>query len=482
MLDLLAVVARRWRAVVAMVIIGITAASAVTYVVTPTYRASTQLFVALDSADNAIELNSAASFSSQRVKSYPGLVDSPLVLDPVIEELGLETSPSELARSVQAEVLPNTVLIQVFADDTSPVRAAEVANAVAVNLAAVVEELDRTRDDRTSPVRVSVTRQATPPRSPRTPIPALNLALGLLIGLGLGLLWAAVREALDTSVKNEADALDASGLPTLAQVPTNSRVSQGPIIEHSQPSENPVWAESYRKLRTNLSYVDPDNPPEVIMVASALPGDGKTLTAANLAASLAQSGRRTVLVEADLRRPSLAGLLGVDNEIGVTTVVTGRTTLDDALQRSDVFEVLVSGPIPPNPSELLGSQAFAAMMRTLRDRYDAVIIDTPPLVAVTDAAVVSSITDTVVVVVRAKRTKRADLRKALYSLRAVEANVAGIVLNQVKLNAMSYYQYDYQPATPERSDGRRGRRPTTQAVGEPSGEGADVAAKSDRDH
>lgn len=442
MLDLLAIVVRRWRLVAGMILIGVVASAALTYEMTPSYRASAQLFVALDAADNAIELNSAASFSSQRVKSYPSLVDSPLVLGPVIEQLGLDTNPQDLAEEVRGEVSPNTVLIEVYADNTSPQLAADIANAVAVNLSTVVEELDRTREDRASPVRVSVTRQAVAPTDPRTPIPAVNIALGLFAGLIAGLGLAGLREALDTTIKLETDVREVTGLPTLAMIPTNPDAGANPVIGAS--ANGSVWGESFRKLRTNLSYVDPDNPADVIAVASALPSDGKSLTAINLAASLTQNGRRAVLVEADLRRPSLARTLALDGETGLTTVITGKTSLTESIQTSEHFDVLVSGPTPPNPSELLGTQAFRNLILELRGLYDTVVIDTPPLVAVTDAAVVSTVSDAVIIVVRAKRTKRQELRTALFGLRAVDANIVGVVINQVGLGSLSYYDYGHR--------------------------------------
>lgn len=443
MIEFLAILARRWRIVIGLAIVGVAAAAGITHQMTPTYRASAQLFVALESADTALELSSAANFSSQRVKSYPTLVDSPLVLEPTIAELGLNTTPDLLAERVSAEVPPNTVLIQVYVDDASPQMAADIANTVSANLAKVVENLDRTRDDRPSPVRLSITRQATPPTLPRSPIPLLNLALGLLGGLVLGLSAAALREALDTTIKDELDVQDTIGLPTLAAVPTNSDVATAPLL--GQAHTNPMWAESYRKLRTNLSYLDPDNPPRVMLVASALPGDGKTLTAANLAASLAQSGKRSVLVEADLRRPSIGRLLGLVPDVGVTTAVAGKAGLEVVTQSAGDFDVITSGPIPPNPSEMLGSHAFQDIIAKLRESYDNVIIDSPPLIAVTDAAVVAAVADAVILVCRSKRTKRPELRRALLGLRAVDANVVGVVLNQVPSSSGSHYQYDYRP-------------------------------------
>lgn len=440
MLSLLTSLARRWRLFLLCLLIGIGSAAAITLSLTPTYRATTQLFVALSSGETALDLNQGATFSSQRVKSYPALVDSPLVLEPVISQLELDETPVSLARRVSAQVPVNTVLLEVTVDDVDSIRAAEIANAVAGELARVVQDLDRTSPTRESPVRVSSVRPATPPVTPRTPVPALNLSIGVLLGLLLGAGAVSLRETLDTTLRSESDVEEVTQRPALGAVPVNPSIATTPILSKGQADV--VWAESYRKLRTNLSYLDPDNPPRSLMVTSALAGDGKTVTAANLAASLGQSGRRTVIVEADLRRPALGRLLGLVTDVGLTTAVAGRVPLLDLVQSCGDFDVVTAGPIPPNPSELLGSQAFRRCIEELLEHYDNVVIDTPPLIAVTDAAVVAATADTAIVVVKARRTSKQQLRRALLSLQAVDANVAGVVLNQVASVGGSYYRYD----------------------------------------
>lgn len=445
MVEFLTILRRRWRILVACLLIGVAAAGALTTQMTPSYRATAQLFVAFANTsadDTAVSLSQGNLFAANRVKSYPDLVSSPLVLDPVIAELGLDRTPQDLAGSVSAQVPPNTVLIEVYADDKSPVMAADIANEVSANLISVVEDLDRIRASDISPVRVSLTRAAVPPTSPRTPVPALNLLAGLALGLALGLGLALLRESLDTTIKDDGDVTTATGLTVLASVPVNPDINDTPVIQ--QGAASPVWSESYRKLRTNISYLAPDNPPRSLMVTSAHQGDGKTLTAANLAASLAQSGRRTVLVEADLRRPSVGRLLGLVPDVGVTSVVSGKADVKEVLQHAHGFDVLTSGPIPPNPSELLESQSFRGLVEDLLATYDTVILDTPPLIAVTDAAVVGAVADASIVVCRSKKTKAPELRRALLSLRAVDANIAGVVLNRVRMDSSAYYQYSYK--------------------------------------
>lgn len=454
MSEFLPALRRRWRVVVALVLIGLASAGFVTQQLTPKYEASAQLFVALGSADDAAELASGVSFTSERVQSYADLVKSPLVLQPVIDELGLTTTSGVLAASVDGSVPKDTVLIEIAVEDTSPTRAADVANAVATNLATVVEDLDRTREDREAPIRLSVTRAAVAPDGPSSPVPVLNLAVGLLLGALVGIGVAYAIDSLDTSVRSEADVIKATGLPMLAVVPTNSGVATRPLI--SVEGSDPIWSEAYRRLRTNLSFVEPDSPPRVIAVTSAVSGDGKSLTAANLAVSLTQSGLRCLLIDADLRRPSLAKLLGLDASVGVTSVIAGHALLADVIQTRDGLGFLASGPLPPNPSEILGSEAFAHLIRAALQVYDRVIVDTPPLVAVTDAAVVATVMDAVVLVARSKGTNRTDLRKALLSLRAVDAKVVGAVLNQVSPKDMGSYYYGPDVTSPRDLLARRG--------------------------
>ena len=223
---------------------------------------------------------------------------------------------------------------------------------------------------------------------------------------------------------------------------SNSDSATAPTINHGQG--NTVWAESYRMLRTNISYLDPDNPPKSIIVTSALSGDGKSLTSINLAASMGQNNRRAILIEADLRRPSISSTLGLTPDVGVTNVVAGKALISDVLQHATGFDVITSGPIPPNPSELLGSHAFGRMIEELGRTYDSIIIDSPPLLAVTDAAVASLHADGVVVVCSARRTKRQELKRAIESLLAVEAKVLGVVVNRIKGQQGGYYEYSYR--------------------------------------
>jgi polysaccharide biosynthesis transport protein len=214
-------------------------------------------------------------------------------------------------------------------------------------------------------------------------------------------------------------------------------------------------AEAFRTLRTNLQFVDAANHPRSIVFTSSLPGEGKTTTAANLAITMAAGGSRVCVVEGDLRRPRLLEYMGLDGSVGLTNVLIGQTDVTDALQQfSDGgLYVLGAGPIPPNPSELLGSTAMEKTLRELESRFDVVIIDTPPLLPVTDAAVLSTIVGGTVLVVGAGRVDRQNLTRSLQSLDAVKGRVLGLVVNMVPTkgaDAYSYYREGYAPESPRK--------------------------------
>lgn len=444
MAEFLLAIRRRWRIVVAAVALGVGLATLLTAQATPTYQGTAQLFVsfASSSSDNSAEsLSQGSEFAANRVTTYPELVASPRVLDPVIDELGLDTTAQDLAERVSASVPTDTVLIEVNAEADSAEESAEIANAVAENLITVVEDLDRVDSSGSSPVRVSITREAVAPESPESPLWAVNLAAGLVVGLGLGLALALLRETLDTTIKSETDVEEATGLRTLASVPVARGIGSA---QQARDGASHTWSEAYRKLRTNISYLSPDDPPRTLMVTSTHEGDGKTVTAVHLATALAQGGRRTVLVDADLRRPSVHGVLELEPGVGVTSAVAGRADVGDLRQHAAGVDVITSGPLPPNPSEMLESQAFRSLVARLRREYDHVVIDTPPLLAVTDAAVVATVADTVLVVCRSGETKAPDLRRALGNLQAVDARVAGVVLNRVPAEASSAYAYGHR--------------------------------------
>jgi tyrosine-protein kinase Etk/Wzc len=282
-----------------------------------------------------------------------------------------------------------------------------------------------------------------------------KLTIGLLVGLFLGVVAAFFLEYLDQTIKSSADIERALEVPVLGLIPLGAHPANGrrragrrrgaiPLISLASPDD--PSAEAYRALRTNVTFVNAEERAlRLICVTSPGPGEGKSTTAANLAITLAQQGSHTLLVDADLRRPLLHKAFNLVQEPGLTDILVGVATLREAARPNVVLnlDVLPAGAIPPNPSELLGSAAMHRLLEELRAEYDTVIFDSPPTLAVTDASVLGTSSDAVILVLRAGETEETAAQRALEQLRRVQARVAGAVLNGVERNGDQYY-YDYR--------------------------------------
>ncbi len=273
----------------------------------------------------------------------------------------------------------------------------------------------------------------------------LNIALGLVLGLTVGIGVAMLREVLDNTVKNASD-FEPFGVPVLGNVPLDKRTPKTPVAFRGDPHSS--RSESYRQLRTNLQFVDVDNPPRIIAVTSAVPGEGKSTTAINLAAALAEAGARVCLIEADLRRPSIAATLGLVADVGFTTVVIGKAPVESVLQNAGRnLAVLTSGPIPPNPSELLLSKHAKQVIYDIAAKVDFTIIDTPPLLPVTDGAELATVADGMILVHRSGKTTRDQALRSMEALDKVGKKPIGVVLNMITRQGGKYdYEYGYSYA------------------------------------
>ena len=265
--------------------------------------------------------------------------------------------------------------------------------------------------------------------------------LGLLLGLGL----AVMRELLDTSVKSAEDVAELTETPVLGGILFDPIAPKRPLLSDLESHSPRV--EAFRILRTNLQFVDIDRDKKVVVVTSSLPGEGKTSTASNVALALHSAGERTLLVDGDMRRPQLATLFGLEPAVGLTTVLLGRMDLADAIQTHAAtgLDVLTSGNLPPNPAELLQSHAMGQLLKEVREDYDVVVIDAPPLLPVTDAALIAAQVDGAMVVVRQGKTSRDQLSHAMDRLEAVGARPLGIAMNMVPAGRRnrSYGGYGY---------------------------------------
>jgi len=302
---------------------------------------------------------------------------------------------------------------------------------------------------------------ARTPEAPAEPNIPRNLGFALALGLTSGIGLAFLLEGIDNTVRTPEQAQAISGLPSLGMIPLGSRTSSETnptglsvaaskeaveLITISRPQSQ--MSESYRALRTSLLLTSLGAPPKTILITSALPQEGKTTTSINTATVLAQKGTRVLLIDADLRRPSIHKTLGMGPRVGLSNVLTGGTTVQQATVRSSVLPnlfILPAGTPPPNPAELLASSQMMDILAELRDQYDHIIVDTPPTLSVTDAVVLSTRADAVVLVIRSGQTTKPALRRSRDILAQVNARVAGVLLNAVDLDSPDYYYYyEYQ--------------------------------------
>lgn len=420
---------KRWRLITAVTLLCIAAAVGITVSLPVTYSSTATSFVAIQrTADDQSTLYQTSQFTLQRVKSYIHVVDSPAVLEPVIDELHLSGGLAALRKNISADNPTDTVLLQVTASAASPALAADIANAVSTHLGRDIERLESPRTAGTSPVKVSLSVPATPPSSPVSPRQTLNLVLGLLSGLALGVVVAVMRDAQDTSMR-EADLEELTGRSPLGLVRFNPAFASDPLLALNSTGPS---TEEFRTIRTNLQFTDVDHPPRRIVVTSAVAKEGKSTVAVNLALALARSNR-VCLVEADLRCPKVSEYLGVDGTVGLSNVLAGQYDLGDALVswHRGLLTVLPAGTEPPDPSQLLASRTMKTVHDELARRYDYVVFDAPPVLPVSDAMVLANITDGVVFVSRFGATKRDLVERALEQLATVHTRLIGTVLTFV---------------------------------------------------
>lgn len=442
--DYLRVLRKSWRLVVSVVLGTLIIAAVVTATTTPVYRATTQLFVSTPGG-NTSDLLQGSSFTQRQVATYADLMTTRAVLQPVIDRLDLGLSASELAKSVSATVPPGTVLIDISVLDTSPEQAATLANEIGGQFTQTVHDLESV--DGSSPVKATVVEPAEVPQSPVSPSPARNVAVAIALGIVSGLGVALLKDILDTRITSERDVSRVTAATIIGGIAFDREASKHPLIVQADPHS--PRAEAFRTLRTNLQFVDAAERPRTLVFTSSMPGEGKTTTTANLALTMAASGSSVVVLEGDLRRPRLLDYMGMEGAVGLTNVLIGEADIEDVLQPfGESLVVLGAGTIPPNPSELLGSQAMAHLLRYLEERFDCVIIDAPPLLPVTDAAVLAKLADGAIVVVGSKIIKRDHLARALQTLETVDAHVLGLVMNRLPVtgpDAYTYYGEGYRP-------------------------------------
>ncbi|MDZ5620018.1 polysaccharide biosynthesis tyrosine autokinase [Nocardioides bizhenqiangii] len=454
----LLVLRRRWRSAVAVFLLAVGISTGISLAITPQYESTAKVFLAVD-VRNATDAYAATLFLSTRAESYADLAGSSELAERVIDVLDLDMTAAELSGRISSEVIEETSLITITVTDPDARQAQKIADVVTSEFQTYTEELETPGDGGESQIDVRLTDAPEYNPDPVKPNLVLNIVAGALIGLLLGIALAVAREVLDRTVRTAENIAEVTDAPVLASVGFDNQIKSSPLL--TDLGTFAARTEAFRLLRTNLQFIDLDQKARVLVVTSAVPGEGKTMTATNLAIALAQTGRTVLIVDADLRRPRVASALGVDPAVGLTTALVGKTQIEDAIQVHEAsgLHVLASGAKPPNPTEILQSRVTHDLIRRLRQSYDMIIIDAPPLLPVADASVLSTLADGAILVVRHGQTTRDQVVDAVNRVTQVGGRLYGVVVNMVAKRAIgSYYYYYYEETKPVEQQRRQGSR------------------------
>lgn len=447
--------------------------------------------------------------SSALAQTYVELVKTSLVLQGVVDELGLKVSPHTLRDMISADQIEGTQIIELRVTDTDRTRVANIANSIANQLSLMgpatsdselakrrefiqsqiddlegkiaeagvrIQELDDSLKSATgvreaadkraeldqlraqvaswqqqytqyvtyitpqTPNRLSVLEPAEEPGVPFAPNMFLNVTLAVIVGILLAIAVAFLIEYLDDTLKSKDDVSRVLALSTIGEIGSFRGNKGDKLVTANEPRS--ANAEAYRILRTNISFSAIDKPLQSIMVTSASPSEGKSVTAANLAVTMAQAGYRTILVDCDLRKPSQQKIFGVSNDTGLTNCLLAHANLNTFVRptRVENLRLLTTGPLPPNPAELLGSRSMSELLSALQSDSDVLIVDSPPVLAVADATLLSRVMDGVLLIIDSGQTRRDSVLRAKDALAQAGSRILGVVINRIS-RGNSYYAY-----------------------------------------
>lgn len=408
----------------ASVIVALGVALIVNLNTTPVYAARVTFFFSTPVV-GASDLYPASMFNTSRLSTYAKLLTSDEVATPLAGTPGIDLDAKEVRDAISSETVADTVMMEVSVEDRDRNRALLLLTRIVQRFEHAVEELERPAPTEPSTVKVTVVTGPALDEDPVAPNSLNNFALATVAGLVVGAVGSVGREVADHTVRTGEALQVLTSAPVIARVPMDPG---GPFVSSSTSART----EALREVRTQVQCAAAAGSVKTLAVTSAVPGEGRSATACGLALLFAEAGQRVLVVDAELRHPRLAAFLGREDSAGLSTVLSGGAALEQVLQPWGAgLWLLASGRTPPNPSELLSSPRMTELVDDVRKRFDVVIFDCPPLLPVTDAAVVAARADGTLLVVRARRTTSAQVTQAVRALHAVNATLLGCVLNMV---------------------------------------------------
>lgn len=467
--ELLQMIRKHIVSAIVVCVVVFAAVAAYTFLSPKKYTATSELLAmsgqgVITDSSSASQYSSIGSYINQQIATYPQLVKTEAVLEPVIDDLGLDTTVEETAELITASNPDGTFMVDISAETEDPSLSAQLANAVAESLSEQVSTSMNTMDQDQAPVSLSVVQQAQAPEGASSPNVPLYLAAGLVVGIILGVGWAIVREMLNTKIDTTADVRGIIGVSAIGSVPDDELLQGNRPVVIAQPGG--ALAEEFRRIRTNISFLKTDKVSgqgQLIVITSVSPSEGKTTTAINVATALAEDGAKVLLVDADLRHPSVAKHLGIEGHAGLAHVLSGQMAPKDVVQSywKPNFHILPAGKRPANASILLSSDTMTLLVEQALTQYDYVIIDTAPMSVANDGAVFGRLAKGVVLVTGKGLTEKKDLQETMDTFNAAEVPVLGFIFtfaDPKKSHAGNYYYYYYEDGTKRNKPRTKGKR------------------------
>lgn len=455
---------RLWMILICPILAAL-AAGIVSFALPPVYEAQAVLLVRPTQPLGSSDPTVAALTSDQISGTYASLMTERPLLESVSADLGLRIRPQDLAKKIKVTPEPNTTILDVNVQDTDPALARDIANRLVADFIVQVklmQQLETQLPNARTGDNLIVVSPATLPDKPVSPKIPLNVAIGFAAGLLVALGIAFLQDYLDQSIKTDEDLTRRLGLISIGHI-AFTPAGKGTRAELVSLNGQSPASEAYKALRTSLLFSTIDQELKTIVVTSPAPEEGKSRTAANLAIVLGEAGHKTVLVDADFRRPSLHKIFGRIRNVGLSNLILQDVAENEAItavERVPNLWLITSGPIPPNPSELLGSGRVKELMARLKGAFSYVILDTPPVNAVTDAAILAANSNATILVIEQGRTTFPALGHAKQLLDRVGARTAGVVMNKVRASAGSYsYEYGNYGGPPDQR-ARESQQPT----------------------
>lgn len=403
------------------------------------YASTATGYVTVGDGSGIGDVISGSAAAKEKASAYLAFVNSGPVADEIVAaNPDLNLTRGQVQGNLTATVDANSALIRVSATGNTPQAAQALANSSLEAVAKVANNLEGS-----STVRVIPLEDATISNIPISPDTSKLTGMGAVAGFALVLAVVLLRRTVDTKLRTREDATKATDAGVLGVLPISDELTEENIL-HSNSDH--ISQEAIRQMRTNLRFVNVDNPPKSLIITSAEPGEGKSTVSTSIARALADAGEPVIIIDADLRRPTIAKKFRIDSKVGLTQVLAGQVELADAVRQFEDTQlfILPAGRIPPNPSELLGSDKMRQLIAELSGEF-TVIVDVPPVLPVTDAALLSTAVDGVVLVGGVGKTRKENLAEAASNLRKVSANLLGIVINRAPRTGLgnTYYGFAY---------------------------------------